>query len=218
MAPAEIAQRTGASVRRIGAVTSHLTRGTYSKVGDAEILDELESNEETTLSLERDLQNWLRRHIGDLEQGLSIIDDGSERRVGNGRIDITARDESGATVVIELKAGTADRDAIGQILHYMGDLMESETRVRGILVAGDFSPRTVAAARAVPNVRYYGANPYEIGSARHKLLRYKIVSQRFWIPTYPHRRWRKIYPIQLISIRDTGWLQLFMTTEIRLNM
>jgi DNA-binding transcriptional ArsR family regulator len=139
--PSEIARRTGASRGRIAAITAHLSRGTYQAIGSAEILDELETTEETKFGLERDLQSALRRHIGDLEPGLSITDAGKERRVPSGFIDI------------ELKAGTADRDAIGQILSYMGNLMESTASVRGILVAGDFSARAVAAVRAAPNVR-----------------------------------------------------------------
>jgi RecB family endonuclease NucS len=62
-------------------------------------------------------------------------------------------------VVIELKAGTADRDAVGQILSYMGDLQgEAGGKVRGILVAGHFTDRAISARRAVPNVelRKYG--------------------------------------------------------------
>jgi len=68
------------------------------------------------------------------------------------------RDRDGAAVVIELKAGTADRDAIGQILAYMGDVMTTEKAVRGVLIAGDFTPRAIAAARAAQNVelRRYG--------------------------------------------------------------
>jgi len=51
--------------------------------------------------------------------------------------------------VIELKRGTADRDAVGQILSYMGDLQEYHNeQVRGIVIAGEFTPRAVAAARA----------------------------------------------------------------------
>jgi endonuclease len=56
-------------------------------------------------------------------------------------------------MVIELKAGTADRDAIGQILAYMGDLTATEKSVRGILIAGNFTLRAVAAARAARNVQ-----------------------------------------------------------------
>jgi hypothetical protein len=151
--PPEVAKRTGASRGRVTAIAAHLSRGTYQAVGNTEILDELETTEESKFGLERDLQNALRRHIGDLEPGLAIIDGGKERRVPSGYIDIAARDRNGATVAIELKAGTADRDAIGQILSYMGDLMEGGQPVRGILVAGAFTPRAIAAVRAAPSVR-----------------------------------------------------------------
>ncbi len=83
-----------------------------------------------------------------------------QKEVPSGRIDITAEDKNGVTVVIELKAGKADRDAIGQILAYMGDLDTGKNLVRGIWVAGDFDLRAVAAARVVPHLqlRKYGFN------------------------------------------------------------
>jgi RecB family endonuclease NucS len=56
-------------------------------------------------------------------------------------------------VVIELKAVSADREAIGQVLAYVGDMMGPAKAVRGILVAPEFSPRAIAAARAAPNIR-----------------------------------------------------------------
>lgn len=108
---------------------------------------------ETTFGLERDLQAALRANIEQLEHGLKIVDGNKEQTVESGRIDITAQDRNGATVIIELKAGTADREAVAQILAYMGDLMRTGKPVRGILVAGDFPPRTYAAARAVPNLQ-----------------------------------------------------------------
>lgn len=108
---------------------------------------------ETTFGLERDLQLALRANIEQLEKGLRVIDGGKEQTVESGRIDITAEDRSGSVVVIELKAGPADREAIAQILSYMGDLGQDNKSVRGILVAGDFPPRSIAAARAVPNLQ-----------------------------------------------------------------
>ena len=82
-----------------------------------------------------------------------IIDDGAERPVPSGYVDITARDTAGTVVVIELKAGTADRTAIGQVLSYMGDVADEEDAlVRGILVAHNFDARAKAAARVVPNL------------------------------------------------------------------
>ncbi len=107
----------------------------------------------TTFGLEKDLQRALRTKIDQLEDGLEIIDSGKERKVTSGWIDITAKDRDGKIVVIELKAGEAGRDAIGQVLGYMGDLLDQyKTPIRGILVAGDFSISAVSAARAIPNL------------------------------------------------------------------
>ena len=105
------------------------------------------------IGLERDLQSALRDSIEELEPGLDIIDGGTERSVDSGFIDITAKAADGTVVVIELKAGTARRDAVGQILSYMGDVAaEGPSQVRGILVAGDFDNKARAAARVVPSL------------------------------------------------------------------
>lgn len=112
------------------------------------------------IGLERDMQAALRAAIGQLEEGLTIIDDGAERSVDSGFIDITARDASGAVVVIELKAGAAGRNAVAQILSYMGDIEmeEPDSKIRGILIASAFDSKAKAAARAVHSLtlRTYG--------------------------------------------------------------
>ena len=103
------------------------------------------------IGLERDLQAALRGCIEQLESGLHVTDGGDERSVASGFIDITAQDRDGKVVVIELKAGTARREAIGQVLSYMGDVADEESaEVRGILVAGEFDDKARAAARVVP--------------------------------------------------------------------
>ena len=109
--------------------------------------------EKVSFGLERDLQNALRGNIAQLDPGLRITDGGSEKTVDAGRIDITAEDGEGNIVVIELKAGTAQSDAITQLLAYMGTIENPDGKlVRGILVANDFAPRVVQAARAVPGI------------------------------------------------------------------
>lgn len=115
-------------------------------------LDELSNGQK--FSFERDMQASLRKEIGQLESGIEIIDEGAERSVDSGFIDITCRDSSGNIVVIELKAGTANQRAIAQILSYMGDISieEEGKKVRGILVAADFDKKTIAAARMVPDL------------------------------------------------------------------
>ncbi len=106
---------------------------------------------EAVLSLERDLNAALRQNIEQLEPGLHIIDGGKERSVASGRIDILAEDAAGRKVVIELKAVRAPRDAVAQVLAYMGDMIsETAGEVRGLLIAPDFDPKAVSAARMVP--------------------------------------------------------------------
>jgi hypothetical protein len=152
---AKVAAKTGVPLRAVAAIFSHIKMGTYGGDGaptqtpSDEVLDSIE----TTFGLERDLQLALRANIEQLQDGLSITDGGKEKSVPSGRIDILASDKQKSRVVIELKAGTADRDAIGQIMSYIGDLQaENGEAVRGILVAGDFTARAVAASKAVPNV------------------------------------------------------------------
>lgn len=116
----------------------------------------MHSNEDAIrqkLSLERDMEEALRRNIGNLNPDLKIIDEGTQRAVDSGFIDITCEDDNGI-VVVELKADKADSRAIGQILGYMGDLQEEESgkMIRGILVAHDFDKRAKAAARVVPTL------------------------------------------------------------------
>jgi RecB family endonuclease NucS len=125
--------------------------GTYTESSETvEVIDAME----TTFGLERDLQMALRLNIEQLEPRLTIIDGGKELTTEASRIDITAEDGQGATVIIELKAGTANPDCIAQILSYMGVLSEKEQKpVRGILVAGEFPSRVVFAARAVPSLQ-----------------------------------------------------------------
>lgn len=130
------AVRTYRTFRDEGGETEALTDAAIELAGEA--LKERRDGKQ--FELERHLQESLRREISQLEAGLSIIDGGSERAVESGFIDILARDTAEAFTIIELKAGQAKRDAIGQILGYMGDMKdeEPETTVRGILVAASF--------------------------------------------------------------------------------
>ncbi|WP_417449743.1 endonuclease NucS domain-containing protein [Kordiimonas sp.] len=100
------------------------------------------------------MQRSLRETLDSLETGLQIADGGVERRVSSGYIDILARAQNGDLVVIELKAGKARREAVGQILGYMGDLAEDEPEdaVRGIIVAGEFDSKVLSAVRLVPAI------------------------------------------------------------------
>ena len=108
-----------------------------------------------TFSLERDMQRALRDNIASLGRRLRIVDDGMERAVDSGLIDITCESlDDSALVVVELKAGRADGRAVAQILGYMGDLKREEDPrvVRGLLIAQDFDQRARSAASMVPTL------------------------------------------------------------------
>ena len=109
-----------------------------------------------SLSLEADLQKALRENITQIEPGLTIIDGGSEKHVSfgttSGRIDILTRDRHGTLVVIELKAGRAEDPAVSQIASYMEAIRKeykSSPRIRGLLIAYDFTDRAVHAAHSI---------------------------------------------------------------------
>lgn len=164
----EIATATGLPERTIAGITAWLNNPeSWKRVseGNRDIAAEVVDAVETTFGLERDLQKFLRENIEQLEAGLKIADGGKESRVPSGNIDITAEDRNGTIVVIELKAGEADRDAIGQLLAYMGDRIGEGKPVRGILIAANFSARAKSAARATGNVelKRYGVR-FSFGS------------------------------------------------------
>jgi len=141
---------------------------------------------------------------------LAIIDGDHEQTVPAGRIDITARDKDGSTVVIELKAGLADRDVIGQIQSYMGDPTDGAARVRGIVVAREFSSRAIAAARPAGKIRLvrYGFRFHSRWFRQNRPLRvhrckiFMSTTPGVWVPRdriwcgqkrdSPHRR--HLYP------------------------
>jgi hypothetical protein len=150
--------RTGLATLKSAVTLYKIFRDSEDGLTTSEPVDALLGNEPVQrMSLERDLQAALRARIDQLEPGLVIIDGGAERAVAAGLIDITARDASGAVVVIELKAGAAGAGAIAQILSYMGDVLDEEaaTPVRGIIIASKFDRKAQSAARMVSNIRLY---------------------------------------------------------------
>ena len=121
---------------------------------DSGVIDERALAETDRFSLEADLQRSLRNNLTQLAPDLTVADDGSERSIATGRIDVLARDSTGVWWVIELKAGTANDRAVSQLAAYMGALAEEESgEIRGLLVAHDFTEKARYAASVVPGVK-----------------------------------------------------------------
>jgi hypothetical protein len=161
---AEIAAEFGVSSASVAAYRAHRTmrHRTGALIGSDDQgpeSDEVEDAFVTTFGLERDLQRTLRENITQLEPGLKII--GEQHHCAAGFIDLLCKDDQGALVVVELKAGEAKDAALGQVLGYMGAIKREMTAdgeyagrpVRGITVAKEFSDRVRHAALAVSDLR-----------------------------------------------------------------
>ena len=118
--------------------------------------------DQTSLSLEKDLEINLMKNLEQLEHGLTSPQSQVPFESGDVRsiIDILAKDKDGKTVVIELKAGIATEKVCGQILKYLS-LVKNQVKgeVRGIIVAHDFEEGLKLAVSHLNNV---------------KLMRYKV--------------------------------------------
>lgn len=135
--------------------------------GAIEVIEEDEGllhevRETATISLERDLENFLEQRLQILEEGLHLFVDGErggrQYTTEVSRIDLLAKDKNDTFVVIELKAGEADKTSLAQILPYMGwvrEFLAEGREVRGIIVASDFSPELIAATNVVANLSLY---------------------------------------------------------------
>jgi endonuclease len=119
--------------------------------GEDEVTTTIEL-EETTVSLERDIEDHLVHHVSQIEKGLKFT--GRQVKTDVGRIDLMAEDPSGTRVIIELKVGEAKDSAIGQIARYIGWYSKADGKpARGLLIAQTFPDGTKYAAAAIPSLK-----------------------------------------------------------------
>lgn len=128
--------------------TSELAAAVVDESTPQDLTDYVESS----LSLERDLEDQIVGQLNVLEPGLTLVSRQESSDVG--RLDLLAKDSEGRTVIIELKAGEAKDSSIGQIARYIGWYAEKEGKSpRAILVASGFAEPVRWAARAIPGLK-----------------------------------------------------------------
>lgn len=124
----------------------------WAPTGDDSDIESVEELVETSISLERDIEDHLIHHLEGIEKGLAYVD--RQVVVDVGRIDILAKDANGQRVVIEVKVGEAKDSAVGQIARYLGWYARADGKpARGILVAAEFPDGVRYAATAIPNLK-----------------------------------------------------------------
>lgn len=90
-----------------------------------------------SLSLEKDLRDYLAKSPSTLEKGLSTIEKEFDTKEV-GKIDLLLSDKKGYDVVAELKKGRKSDDVVGQLSRYMGWVMKNRNKkVRGIVVVSE---------------------------------------------------------------------------------
>lgn len=92
-----------------------------------------------TLGLEKDLRRFLALNPHVLEKGLVLVENGEEYEThGVGRIDLLFKDKNDNFVVVELKRKKTGDPVVGQILRYIGWVIENlGENVRGMIVIGE---------------------------------------------------------------------------------
>lgn len=125
-----------------------------------------DDDQETAFALEYQLRDFIAQNLGaiivDGKRLQLYVDpagrDGIEFQTPVGRIDILAKDETGAFIVFELKRARSPDHAIGQVTRYMGWVAQTigkDQEVHGIIVAKSISDGLRYAVSVVPKVRLF---------------------------------------------------------------
>jgi hypothetical protein len=112
-----------------------------------------QSKPDVTNIPENVLEEIIREHPEKVEAGL--VWEKEQLVTKAGRLDLLGRDTNGNYVVVELKSTLGTDRVVGQILRYMGCLMEDhgKEKVRGIIVVQTKDQALSYAAMTVPNLQ-----------------------------------------------------------------
>ena len=102
--------------------------------------------------LERNLEDYLEKHLDKIEAGLKLVERQHKTTVGS--IDLFAEAKNGDLVVVELKKGLAADKVFGQICRYMGSKKSEQPnkgarKVRGYIVGREIDIKLHYALKVV---------------------------------------------------------------------
>jgi hypothetical protein len=112
----------------------------------------------SSVSLERDLRDYLASNPSAIERGLNLVQKEYDTKEV-GIMDLLCEDRIGNSVVVELKKGRKSDEVVGQILRYIGWVMNNLKKdVRGIIVVNEPDDRleyAVVPLKKIIGVKYY---------------------------------------------------------------
>jgi len=98
----------------------------------------------SSVSLEKDLRDYIAANPWVIEKGLELVPDGKEYRTKNpdvGIMDVLLRAKNGDYVVVETKKGRESDKVVGQIMRYMGWVAKNLGKCRGVIVVAERDER-----------------------------------------------------------------------------
>jgi hypothetical protein len=120
--------------------------------------------------LEKELENWIEKSPQLVFGGEQLAIIGRQSRTDFGKeLDLLAVDQTGATVIIELKLGEATRDVVAQAIEYAA-WVSSLSRERIDEIASDYSTKQGGSAKGVADL-YDDVFPakVEVGESEERL-------------------------------------------------
>ncbi len=114
-----------------------------------------------SISMEKDLRDFLAENVFVIEKGLTLIEKEYDTREA-GRIDLLCKDKEGAHVVVELKKGKIGHEVVGQALKYIGWVQKNlNKKARGIIIVSEPDDKLTYATlplKDLVKVKYYKVN------------------------------------------------------------
>jgi hypothetical protein len=114
-----------------------------------------------SISMEKDLRDFLAENVFLVEKGLTLIGKEYDTREA-GRIDLLCKDKEGSHVVVELKKGRSGHEVVGQALKYVGWAQKNlNKKARGIIIVSEPDDKLHYATlplKDLVKVKYYKVN------------------------------------------------------------